>query len=368
MKTIVISAVNLVEGGTLVILRDCLRFLSENIGSYRVVALVYKRDLADFPNIEYIETQWPKKRWTNRLWYEYVIMRKVSKNIGPVHLWLSLHDTTPHVYAERQVVYCHNPFPFYKWKLRECFFAPKIVLFALFSKFIYRKNIQRNSYVIVQQQWIKDAFKGMFSLSKDEIIIALPDAPQAQELLDIPVRCAAEPYTFIYAASPNSHKNFECLCEASVLLHEQGELNFKVCITINGKENAYADWLYKKWSSNNPGLHWLGFQARGDLFQLYGKSDCLVFPSKVETWGLPISEFSTMDKPMLLADLPYSRETASGSKFVSFFDPDRPELLAKQMKSLIEGDSSFLAPVPKKILEEPVATSWEAVFDILLKD
>ncbi len=132
MRTIVVSAVNLVEAGTLAILRDCLSYLSTlaEQGEYRVVAVVYKKELADFPHIEYIETQWPKKRWLNRLWYEYVSMRKISKELAPVYLWLSLHDTSPSVIAERQAVYCHNSFSFYRWKMHDWIFAPKIAMFG----------------------------------------------------------------------------------------------------------------------------------------------------------------------------------------------------------------------------------------------
>ena len=45
MKKIVISAVNLKVGGTLAILRDCLRHLSglAATGEYQVIALVYDR-------------------------------------------------------------------------------------------------------------------------------------------------------------------------------------------------------------------------------------------------------------------------------------------------------------------------------------
>lgn len=82
-KIIVISAVNLVEAGTLAILRNCLEYLSKlaKEQEYRIVAIVYKKELVDFPNIEYIETQWPKKRWVNRLWYEYITMKKYPENL-----------------------------------------------------------------------------------------------------------------------------------------------------------------------------------------------------------------------------------------------------------------------------------------------
>ena len=76
MKTIVVSAVNIRKGGTLTILRDCLGYLSglASGGEYRVVALVHKRELADYPGIEYIEMPGCIKGWGRRLWCEYVTM------------------------------------------------------------------------------------------------------------------------------------------------------------------------------------------------------------------------------------------------------------------------------------------------------
>src|SRR5690606_38200769 len=268
MRTIVISAVNLNRGGTLTILKDCLAYLSSlaEDGNYRVVALVYKKELAHFPNVEYIETEWPKKLWINRLWYEYVSMKQISKEIGPVHLWLSLHDTTPNVLADRRAEYCHNPFPFYKWKWRGLLFSPKIVLFALFSRFIYQKNIRKNDFVIVQQQWIKDAFKGLFQLSRAKVVIALPDKPDDSAFLYMGLQARRNEYNFIYAASANSHKNFEVLCEAATILNKEGFVNFKVYLTIGRKENRYAAWLDKKWGMNEPFLQFIGFQDKKSLF------------------------------------------------------------------------------------------------------
>ena len=34
--------------------------------------------------------------------------------------------------------------------------------------------------------------------------------------------------------------------------------------------------------------------------------DFLIFPSLLETWGLPISEFEQTNKKMILANLPYA--------------------------------------------------------------
>ena len=128
-KLIVVSAVNLVEGGTLTILRECLQYLSlvAQQEDYRVIAIVHNKELAFFDNIEYIERAWPKKSWLYRLWFEYITMKKISIDLEEVYLWFSLHDTSPNVISQKQAVYCHNPFPFYKWSWRELFFTPKIV-------------------------------------------------------------------------------------------------------------------------------------------------------------------------------------------------------------------------------------------------
>lgn len=102
------------KGGTLTILRDCLCYLSTLAvdGHYRIIALVHKRELADYPGIRYIEMPDIIKGWSRRLWCEYVTMNRISVRIAPVYLWISLHDTTPRVRAKRQVVYCQTSFPF----------------------------------------------------------------------------------------------------------------------------------------------------------------------------------------------------------------------------------------------------------------
>ena len=59
---IVISAVNLVEGGPLTILRSCLKALNDYsaYNDVEVLALVHKKELCSFSNITYIEVPWAK--------------------------------------------------------------------------------------------------------------------------------------------------------------------------------------------------------------------------------------------------------------------------------------------------------------------
>ena len=366
-KTIVISAVNIVVGGTLTILRDCLEYLSSiaQEQNLRIVALVHDKELASYPNIEYIELPWAKTAWVKRLWCEYVTMKKISRQLSPVYLWLSLHDTTPNVIALRRAVYCHNPFPFYKATWRDLKFNYKIYLFSLFSKYIYKTNIKKNDFVVVQQNWFKDEFIRMFDLAADKLIVAYPAQNEKMPISRAEVR-SDKVFKFLFPSSANSYKNFELLCQAAKNIEEQGIKDFKVYITLSGDENKYAAWLRRKYG-NVSAIEFAGFQSREGLFDLYSQVDCLVFPAKGETWGLPISEFAVSGKPILAADLPYAHTTAIGSQATAFFNPYKVNQLQKQMKKLIKGEEDFLAPVPSVAVSGSHTYSWEELFTVLLR-
>lgn len=372
MKKIVISAVNIVEAGTLAILKDCLAYLS-NLAEgedVEIIAIVHKKSLAEFPNITYIETTWPKKRWVNRLYYEYFSLKKVSKEIGPVFLWFSLHDTSPSVIAKRRAVYCHNSYSFYRWKLHDLIFAPKIALFAMFTKYIYKTNIHKNDYLVVQQNWFREAMSRIFNINKRNIIVA--PAHINKSIIDKVTNAndlgSSDIYQFLFPASPNSHKNFEVICKAAEILEKRNISNpYKIVLTVSGSENKYAGWLYKNWNKVHS-LDFRGFVKKEELDELYTESNCLIYPSKVESWGLPISEFAAYNKPMLLADLPYAKETAAGSNKTAFFNPEDAEELAIIMERLIEGKENDLKAIPVLKIEEPLANNWNELFTILMRD
>ena len=365
MKTIVISAVNIRKGGTLTILRDCLSYLSSlPAEEYRVVALVHRKELTLYPGIEYIEFPKSINSWCRRLWCEYVSMHRVSRQLAPVDLWLSLHDTTPRVMARRQAVYCQTSFPFLKLKWQDVIYDYKIVLFALFTRFAYKVNVQRNSYLVVQAQWLREGFSRMLSLPEERFVVFPPNESQQaiQNLSSL-----NEEYVFLYPATPDAHKNFEILCEATRQLEKRvGKKHFCVVITIDGTENKYARSLKREYEDVDS-LKMVGFLSKAQLHEYYAKANCLVFPSRIETWGLPISEYGSYNKPMLLSDLPYAHETAEGCHHVGFFNPEDVESLVLQMESLVNGDYGNLKMIPPRDAKAPHVDTWKALFELLLK-
>lgn len=365
-KIIVVSAVNLVEAGPLSILRQCLECLNSYVEIHKdieVVAFVHKSALCYYPNISYIEIPWAKKTWLHRLYFEYVYLKKKSKKIN-AYLWLSLHDISPNVYAKHKAVYCHNASPFSPITVNSIKYNYKEFLFALFYKYLYAINIHGNDYVIVQQFWLKQAFIKLFNLEEKNVVVARAEEKViCREYTD---RRNNKKKKFFYPAFPRAFKNFEIVCEASRLLEGNGDYDFEVVLTLDGSENKYSKCLYKKYS-NLRTVSFVGLLPREKIFSLYEETDCLLFPSKLETWGLPISEFSALNRPMLISDLPFAHETAMGAKQVCFFNPLNAVELAERMKEVISGNFSHFVHVSEVENNHTAVSSWNDLFNKLLE-
>jgi len=245
--------------------------------------------------------------------------------------------------------------------LKEFYLEPKFGFFNRLYKFVYQKNISRNTFIVVQQDWLREKFSDIFRIDKNKIIVAHPNVATAHESNGN----VNNRKVFIFPAFPRVFKNIELLGECSKLLYNRGVLNFEIILTIDGSENKYAHWLKKKYG-HLPSLTFIGKQSRDKIFDLYAKSDCLIFPSKLETWGLPISEFKAFNKPVWLADLPYAHETIGTYDKVLFFDPLSPSGLADKIEKYINQGESLARPTFEDIISPPMANNWKELFEIIL--
>lgn len=358
-QKLVISAINLTEGGPLSVLDDCIAeavpLLKEE---WELIILVNKKSLLKTDDVTVIEFPLSKKSWLFRIYYEWWYFQWLSRKIKP-DVWLSLHDMTPWVKANRQAVYCHNPAPFYRMSLSEVFLEPKLLLFNLFYEYLYKVGIQRNNYIIVQQQWLRQEFKKLFSVSN--VVVAHPVVSVEKKINKNP--SINNKIIFFYPALARVFKNIELICEAVKLLNQQGILNFEVRLTLHGKENRYAAMLFKRYG-NIRGVNFIGRQTREEMNNQYTQSDCVLFPSLLETWGLPISEAKAFNKPLLVSELPYAHETVGEYDKVNFINPHDNREWANKMKSIITGAPAFKS-VSMTTPEAPYAQNWRELLLLL---
>lgn len=358
-----LSGVNLFEAGPLSVYQDALNELSRNfVDEYEIVALVHRKELFSDSRIVFLEYPDVRKSWLRRLKFEYYDLRKISRTLDPC-LWLSMHDTTPTVYAKRRAVYCHNPAPFARLKLKDFLYDWRYSIFVLFYRYLYGINIHQNDFVVVQQAWIRDRFRKMYQLQN--VVVAHPTVPAPVELAsEAPAKASSKDakFVFFFPAHPRVFKNVEVLIDAAKFL--QGSL-IEIWLTFSGNENRYATKLAMQ-ASEFPIIKLLGRLTRNQVFERYETADCLIFPSKLETWGLPISEFKRTGKPMLVADLPYAHETVGNYGSVHFFNPDNPRELAELMQELSQGRLQTNA-VAAASIAPPFTTGWKELFKLLLQ-
>ena len=365
-ELIVLSGVNLRSGGTLAIFEDVLshanNFLSEK---YRVIALVHSREKFlnyKYQKIEFIEFPSSSSSYFVRFYLEFYYFKKISQDLNP-YLWLSMQDLSANVSSKISAVYCHNATAFYKVSLKEAMYDRVFFLQNMLYKFFYSINIRSNDYIVVQQNWLREKFHDIFEIEKNKIIVSLPQAKKYFQSRECNTQ--DKDFIFFYPSLPRVFKNFELIFEATKILNSRDiRSNFKVIVTIDGSENAYTKNLLNNYS-DIPNIEFIGLISRDEVQEIYKTSDCLIFPSKLETWGLPVSESKEFGLPILIADLPYAHETINNYDKSLFFNPyDVTDLSDKMTKAMNNDYSDHFISDP----EQPFCHDWNELFKILLKE
>lgn len=367
-RHLVVSAVNFSEGGPLTVLVEGLDAAASTLGEeWRITALVHDETLITNERVETIAYPQSKTSWIRRLRLEWWSFGALSRELKP-DLWVSLHDMTPRVVARRQAVYCHNPSPFYRASLTEARFDPRFFLFNKLYMQLYKLFIRRNFAVIVQQSWLRDAF--CKATRHPNIVVAYPGDGSARDVITKPVGAsglrrptADNPLRLLYPSLPRVFKNMEVLCEAVIRLPDAARRLVELRLTLDGSENAWAQEILRRYG-NVPGLSFIGRQDRASMTREYEACDAVLFPSRLETWGLPISEAKSFRKPLLVADLPYASETVGTYTDVSFVAADDAAMWADRIARMASGTwvpDGHVAVTP----EQPFVSDWPSLWRYL---
>lgn len=360
MKHLVISAVNLVEAGTLEILRYALR-AAARLQEWRVTAVVHSADRVGVDGITYIERSDVKSSWLKRIRFEYSDCRTLAAELQP-DFWLSLHDMTPNLgrLAGKvpQAVYCHNSMCFYKMTPREMLLEPRLVLFSQLYSAFYRINLHRNVAVVVQQEWFRTAFRSRFNYA-GKTLVAYPQS----DVLATRAR-RRQGRRFFYPSFPRVFKNFELLLEAWQILTGDPYWDGELTVTLDSNLNRYARSLWRRFGTLR-GVNFIGKVPSDVVKSHYASNDCLVFPSKLETWGVPITEAKEAGLFILASDLPFAHEAVGNYDGASFFDPADALALANKLRAYRYGEL-----VESKCFREPPAPpfvpDWDHFYSELL--
>ena len=158
------------------------------------------------------------------------------------------------------------------------------------------------------------------------IIDIVPKKLFTYENMDIP--------TFIYPATPLIYKNHKVIIEACKQLVQEGITNFSVIFTMTGTENKLAWKLKAESEKYNLPIEFVGVLKHDELFEWYSKA-ILLFPSYIETFGLPLLEAKMHNDTIVISYTSFAREILIGYDEVMYFQFNQPEKLKFLMKSFI---------------------------------
>lgn len=351
------------EGGIFTILDNCLQKLSQynSENNIKIIALVGDKSKFEYTNIEFLEFPKSKKNWLFRLYYEYYYFKKLSIKIKP-DVWLSLHDMSPNIECNKRFVYCHHPTIFYKPSFKDWKFDYKIGVFSILYKYLQKINIRKNTAVFVQQHWIKNEFKKLYTINN--IVVSKPQF--TEEICKETIALNQNKIHFFYPSFPRSFKNFEIIYDAVALLEKEIFDRITIHLTLDKKNtDKYSKYLFEKYKDSST-INFTGILSKSEISKYYNAINCLLFPSKLETWGLPIMEAKAFNKPMFLANLPYAKETVGKYNEVSFFDVNNPQELATLITNFVE--KKIVYQGNKNLFEtKDQLNNWFELFDFMLK-
>jgi glycosyltransferase involved in cell wall biosynthesis len=126
-------------------------------------------------------------------------------------------------------------------------------------------------------------------------------------------------FDFVYVASGEAHKNHKKLVEAWCILRENG-LRPSLVLTISIEtEPDLAEWIRAQSEQRDLHIELRGMQDREKLQELYLHTRCQIYPSLLESYGLPLVEAVSIGIPIIASERDFVRDVCTP---IQTFDPE----------------------------------------------
>jgi len=280
-------------------------------------------DLKETNNIKVIKFPWIKKGWGHRLYFDYVIAPILVKKYAPDKIFSLQNVVVPRTNVH-QTVYLHQTLPFIDYK----FSFKENKLFWIYQNIIGKSiisSIKRSNSVIVQTNWFKKECAKKSGVNIDKISVVPPKINlNVKQYFQVSKKTMS---TFFYPSSALTYKNHKIVLEACKIIQEKNITDYEVIFTIDGDENKHILEIYNEVEEKKLPIKFIGNISREKVFDYYSES-VLIFPSYIETFGLPLLEAKLHNGFILASDCSFSHEILDDYENVCFFDPFNPKDLS----------------------------------------
>jgi glycosyltransferase involved in cell wall biosynthesis len=231
--------------------------------------------------------------------------------------------------------------------------------------FRYGEFCRAASMVSVASLWHKRDVVKSYGLPPEKVSV-IPLAPALAAYApptEAGVRAVRErfqlPESFVlYPAQSWPHKNHVALLEALALLRDREGLEIPLVCT--GHRNDFFPTIRARAAELEltASVRFLGFVSTGEMAALYATARCMIFPSRFEGWGIPLSEAFHAGLPAACADIPSLRDQAGDAALL--FDPSHPDEIAAALRRLWT-DGGLRAELVERGRHRLEAYRWDEV-------
>lgn len=316
-------------GGAFTILSELYAGAKENLDNIEWIFLTGDTHFKSAKNIRVIPYPDIKKSWIKRLWFDLFSGKFLINKLRP-DVYISMQNTATLGVLAKQIVYLHQSLPYQKTK-RYSFFKKSEFKYAIYQNIIgYIINFllkKTKASVIVQTKWMQKNLMEKHVVEEDKIEVIPPSIPS--DLIKIGKNNNIM-RTFFFPASSELYKNHKVIYQAVNRLKEKGYKDFSVILTIN-----QPDYISKE---DYPEIIFSGYIPRNKVLDEYTKS-VLLFPSYIETFGLPLLEARLAQSIIIAADTEFAKEILTqytNSYFFNYWDHKKlADLMAKVLDNKI---------------------------------
>ena len=361
MCDVAVSCAALRSGGALTIYKQFIRHLqTRNKGIRYVLFVDPTMPKPDIPNVEYIEID--LSSFFKRVIFDFKRAKTIlnSRGISP-RLIISLQNTSLSCYKELpNIIYYHQSIPFYpnKWNP---FKRGELLLFFYkhFYPFFVKASISATSDIIVQIPYMKQCFVKKFHVKPSSVHVFFPDINIVRLEKHHEDNITHSCVNLIYPAANHSYKNHIILLAALVEIKEYNPNFFnklRLHFTIDSNRNELHRYCEK-----NDLIGHVCFDGQipyDELMQSYPSFDALVFPSTIETLGLPMIEAASFGLPVIVSDMEYAHDVLHNYPGTIYCAPYDPHSWAEAIQS-ISPQKRYNPLVPSK------DSSWMSFFDLV---
>jgi len=332
-KTIFINDTAATESGALTILKqflDSINLYSQKDYLYYVFCSL--KELKQYENDQIkIIADIKGKKWLDRIKWDLFGLKNWSKKHNlKATLIISFQNTGCRYFQEvPQIIYLHQAISFYeeiKWN-----FFKKEERILWFYQNIYKKiifySLPKNYLLVVQSKAMKERVQKQFQLEENKIMVIRPSFENIDFNKVSPFNFNDEKFHIFYPATTFIYKNHEIIIKALRYIKDKEPnvfSNLVVHFTFdnNGQRNSELIQLMNQLKVDSA-IKLEGKLPYDKVLSFYRSCDLVVFPSYIETFGLPLIEAANFGLPLLVSDLDFSREVIGdykGAKFLNYKD------------------------------------------------